>query len=246
MSGLVSFTPILNMTFAEAQKFCEMHGFTAFKVYEEPARLIVPETIKTTPNRAELELYCDATDVYRVFKASVYLNNKLARIIDSDECDECGGPCDGVHASQFAVYTLLDMTVEDAKKYCDKHKITSFLVKMGSSEIRFDPGVLRKSQTRVELSVQPDRENIYRVYAAEFYKDGKLVDVLKGNYLAPPQDTKKEQIQNLVNTLNKQPRHIIDEAIKQISAERVKAIVDVLKVQDPEILNEVINRVLSE
>ncbi len=234
------------MIVSEAEKFCKSHGFTAFKVYAEPSRLIVPETMKTTPDRAELEFYMSASDDYRVGKATFYHNGELLTTVTTDECDDCGGPCDGVHASQFAIYTLLDMTINEAQKYCDNHTIVSFVVKMDSSALKFDPGFLRDRRTRVELSVQLDRENVYRVYAAEFYKDGKLVDVLKGNYLAPPQDTKKEQIQNLVNTLNKQPRHIIDEAIKQISAERVKAIVDVLKVQDPEILNEVINRVLSE
>jgi hypothetical protein len=240
----IQFQPLLHLTFAEAEKFLASHGFTAFQTYAEPARLIVPETMKIVPNRAELELYCDANSEHRVYKADIYRDGKLLTTIEIDECGECGGICDGVHASQFAVYTLLDMTVEDAQKYCDYHKIKSFIVKMGSSAIKFEPGFLRSTRTRVELSVQPDKENVQRVCAVEYYKDGRLVDILKGNYLAPPQDTftKEEKIMRLVLTLRKQPQHILEEAIRQVSAERVKAIVDVLKVQDPEILNEVINR----
>ncbi len=155
----IQFQPLLHLTFAEAEKFLASHGFTAFQTYAESARLIVPETMKTVPNRAELELYCDANSEHRVYKADIYRDGKLLTTIEIDECGECGGICDGVHA-----------------------KVSSF------------------------------------------------------------HSSKERKIQELVDTLRKQPQAILEEAIRQVSAERVKTIVNVLKVQDPEILNEVINR----
>lgn len=93
-----TFRSILDMTAEEAKEFCASHNLTPFAVYEEPARLIVPDSMKSTQNRAELEFYLDATDTYRVGKAIVFQEGAQVAVVEPDECDECGGPCDGVHA----------------------------------------------------------------------------------------------------------------------------------------------------
>ncbi len=99
MSGLFHLQPVLDLSFPEAEAFCESQGFTAFKMFVDSLPVAIPDIIKTIPNRVEFELYCDACVIQRVCKATFYRNGERLTTIEPDECDECGGPCDGVHGS---------------------------------------------------------------------------------------------------------------------------------------------------
>jgi hypothetical protein len=280
------------MTFTEAQNFCTSHKFTAFQVYAEPARLIVPDSIHTTPHRVELDMYADGYDVHRVGKAAIYRYGELVTTITTDECDECGGPCDGAHAKVFSVHTLLDMTFDEAKKHCKSHNLPLFngsscrqtcesrrspqrgepdlptslagwkehsrdLAMSGDSDslaiasylqypVRFgeqgihDYVATRKTGRR-SLSDTLDRVEVItlndRVYSADFYRNGMLVDSLRGNYLAPARETR---VKELVNVILKNEKSIVDEVIRQMDAKRVGKIVEVLSTQDPDVVREIL------
>ncbi len=88
---------ILNMTMEDAVKFCSSRYLTPFTVRKESAHVIIPDTMKDEPYRVEIEYYLDGNDEYRVGKATVYLNGTLHSVATTDDCDECGGSCDGVH-----------------------------------------------------------------------------------------------------------------------------------------------------
>jgi hypothetical protein len=98
MSSITNYDVILNLTSEQAEVFCGYHDIALIKTYAEPGRLVVPEYMKTVPNRVEIEMYLDAEDVHRVGMATFYRNGELLTTVSTDECDECGGPCDGVHA----------------------------------------------------------------------------------------------------------------------------------------------------
>jgi hypothetical protein len=61
----------------------------------------------------ELDLYLDATDTHRVGKVIIYQDGIQVAVVEPDECNECGGECDGVHAtSKPAVPKSLSMEKE--------------------------------------------------------------------------------------------------------------------------------------
>ncbi len=316
-----AFRSILHMTAEEAKEFCATNNLTPFAVYEEPARLIVPDTMKSTPNRAELEYYLGINDVYRVGKATIYrdgiqvadvkpipnfrpildmtveeakefcttnkfkpcivymepsatttYSDKSVRdrveltfyldatdthrvgkaivyqdfiqvaVIKPDECDECGGECDGVHAAVFSVRTLLDMTEAEAKKYCNSCKVP-IIYNYPETKLRRIPNMELTSW--VELFLRGDR-----VYAADYYSNKTLVDSLRGDYLAPSnvvnvkdavKDAAKEKrVKELTDTILKNEKSIVDEVVRQMDAKRVSRIMDVLSVQDPDVVTEVV------
>ncbi len=170
-TSIPNFRPILHMTAEEAKKFCAPHKYTPFTVYQEPARVIVPEMMKTTPNRVELDFYLDATDTYRVGKAIIYQDGIQVAVVEPDECDECGGECDGVHATSKPSSTPAAPTAPKS------------------------------------LSME-----------------------------------KEKRVEQLVNAIVKNEKSIVDEVIRQMDAKRVSRIMEVLSVQDPDVVTEVVGR----
>jgi hypothetical protein len=238
-----AFRSILHMTAEEAKELCATNNLTPFAVYEEPARLIVPDTMKSTPNRAELEYYLDATDTYRVGKATIYRDGiQIAEVVD-EECDECGGECDGVHARMFNIHELLGMTDKDAKKYCASHKIQVYCLYGSPGSISVPKDIQNSSPDRVEIFVRKEADE-FRVVATDFYNDGRVVNTLRGDYLAPKvsaKDAAKEaRVKQLADAILKNEKSIVEEVIRQMDTKRVSRIIDVLSVQDPDVVTEVV------
>jgi hypothetical protein len=197
------------------------------------------------PNRVELDLYLDATDTHRVGKAIVYQDFIQVAVVKSDECDECGGECDGVHARMFAIHELLGMTDKDAKKYCASHRIQVYCLYGSPGLISVPKEEQNSSPTRAEIFVRKEADE-FRVFAADLYNDGRVVNTLRGDYLAPSNATpvkdaaKEKRVKELTDTILKNEQSIVEEVIRQIDAKRVTKIIEVLSVQDPDVVTEVV------
>jgi 3-deoxy-D-arabino-heptulosonate 7-phosphate (DAHP) synthase len=88
----------------------------------------------------------------------------------------------------------------------------------------------------------------FRVFAADLYNDGRIVNTLRGDYLAPKvsaEDTaknaaKEARVKQLADAILKNEQSIVEEVIRQMDAKRVTRIIDVLSVQDPDVVTEVV------
>lgn len=70
---------VIDMTFDEAEKFCNSYKYGAFAIYEKSDPIEVFEKIKNTPNRFEFSMELDANGINRVCSADIYENgNKIA------------------------------------------------------------------------------------------------------------------------------------------------------------------------
>jgi hypothetical protein len=232
-----NFRPILHMTAEEATEFCTTNKFEPCIVYAEPSH-ITTYSDKTVPNRVELDLYLDATDTHRVGKATIYQDGiQIAEVVD-EECDECGGECDGVHARMFAIHELLGMTDKDAKKYCASHRIQVYCLYGSPGLISVPKEEQNSSPTRVEIFVRKEADE-FRVFAADLYNDGRVVNTLRPK--ASTDHAKREKrVKELVDTILKNEESIVEEVVRQMDAKRVSKIIDVLSVQDPDVVTEVV------
>ena len=239
------------MTAEEAKKFCTTNNLTPFAVYEEPARLIVPDTMKSTPNRAEIEYYMDINNVYRVMKAIMYR--------------------DGIQIADVKPIPnfrpILHMTAEEAKKFCASHNVTAFTVYEEPARL-IVPHTMKSTLNRVELEFYLDATDTYRVGKATIYRDGiQIAEVVDEecdecggecdgvHATSKPASTpaapkslsveKEKRVEQLVDTILKNEKSIVDEVIRQMDAKRVSRIMDVLSVQDPDVVTEVIRKLKS-
>jgi hypothetical protein len=232
-----NFRPILRMTAEEATEFCTTNNFKPCIVYREPSH-ITTHSDKTVPNRVELDLYLDATDTHRVGKAIIYQDFIQVAVVQPDECDECGGECDGVHARMFAIHELLGMTDKDAKKYCASYKFQVYCLYGSPGLISVPKDIQNSSPDRIEIFVRKDADE-FRVIAADLYNDGHVVNTLRPK--ASADDAKREKrVKELVDTILKNEQSIVEEVIRQMDAKRVTRIMDVLSVQDPDVVTEVV------
>jgi len=232
-----NFRPILDMTVEEAKEFCASNKYKPCIVYMEPSATTTYSD-KSVQDRVELTFYLDATDTHRVGKAIVYQDFIQVAVIKPDECDECGGECDGVHARMFAIHELLGMTDKDAKKYCASYKFQVYCLYGSPGLISVPKDIQNSSPDRVEIFVRKEADE-FRVIAADLYNDGRVVDSLRPKVSA--EDAKKEKrVKELVDTILKNEKSIVEEVIRQMDAKRVSKIIDVLSVQDPDVVTEVV------
>ncbi len=83
-----NFRSILAMTVEEAQEFCASNNLKFCIVYSEPHH-ITTYSDKSVQNRADIYLYVDATDTYRVRKADIYRDGmQIAVVRDEDSVKE--------------------------------------------------------------------------------------------------------------------------------------------------------------
>ncbi len=81
----------------------------------------------------------------------------------------------------------------------------------------------------------------FRVIAADLYNDGRVVNSLRPTGSA--EDSKREKrVKELVDTILKNEKSIVDEVVRQMDAKRVSRIIEVLSVQDPDVVAEVVGR----
>ncbi len=249
-TSVPNFRSILHMTAEEAKEFCTTNNLTPFAVYEEPARLIVPDTMESTPNRAEIEYYLGINDVYRVGKAIIYR--------------------DGIQVADVKPIPnfrpILHMTAEEANKFCASNKFKPCIVYAEPSHITtYSDKVVRD---RVELDLYLDATDTHRVGKAIIYQDGIQVAVVEPDECdkcggecdgvhatSKPSSTpaaptapkslsmeKEKRVEQLVNAIVKNEKSIVDEVIRQMDAKRVIRIMEVLSVQDPDVVMEVVGR----
>ncbi len=238
-ASIPNFRPILHMTAEEASDFCATMNFKPCIVYREPSH-ITTYSDKTVRNRVELDLYLDATDTHRVGKAIIYQDGIQVAVVKPDECDECGGECDGVHARMFAIHELRGMTDKEAKKHCASHQIQVYCLYGSPGLISVPKDIQNSSPDRIEIFVRKDADE-FRVIAADLYNDGRVVNSLRPTGSA--EDSKREKrVKELVDTILKNEKSIVDEVVRQMDAKRVSRIIEVLSVQDPDVVAEVVGR----
>ncbi len=238
------------MTKEEATEFCASHNLTPFAVYEEPARLIVPDTMKSTPNRAEIEFYLDATDTYRVGKATIYQDGFQIAAVKQ--------------VPNFR--PILHMTEEKAREFCNSHMYKPCIVYREPSHITTysDKTVPNRLDfylpNRVELDLYLDATDTYCVGKAIVYQDFNQVAVVETDECdecggpcdgvhAKSIDTKQakqeSRVKELVETIATNEPSIVKEVIREMDQRRVSKIIEVLSIQDPVVISEVIQRLKS-
>ena len=231
--SLQNLQPILNIPWTEAVKFCESYNIAIVQSKKHPEDL--------PANRIEVKLYEDAHDNNCIGEAELFRDGVSLGKVTTDECGDCGGPCDGVHANIFSIDAVHGMTQEELKKYFAPHDIPLYCVYAEPTCMPLPYNIQKCSPDRLEYSLRVrkgDPRRKYYVYSAKLYKNNMVV-------AESVQSVKEKRVNELVDSILRNDRSIVDEVIKQMSVSRVKHIVDTLMAQDPDVVTEVLERLQS-